>query len=62
MNDHHVLVKFGQGIPSDLQGVVMLRLEQWLRDRGVPAEVYKATMADDSKLREAMTPEMRKNL
>lgn len=60
--DHHVLVKFGQGIPSDLQGIVMLRLEQWLRDRDVPAEVFKETMGDDLKRRSTMTIEQRNNL
>ncbi len=55
MGEHHVTVEFGSGIPSDAQGVVMLRLEKMLREMGLPAEVFKATKEDDSKLRRSMT-------
>ena len=60
--EFHAVVSFGKGIPGDLQGVVMLQMERSLRERGVPAEVFKQTAADDSKLRISMTPEQRKNL
>ena len=59
---NHVIVRFGRGIPSDLQGVVMLSMEKSLREMGVPAEVFKTTMADDSKLRLNMTPKRRASL
>lgn len=62
MNPFHVIVKFGEGIAPDSQGVAMLAMEKRLRALGVPAEVYKETMADDSKLRISMTPEKRKTL
>lgn len=60
--DFHVIVDFGNGIPTDLHGVVMLAMEKQLRAAGVPAEVYKQTMPDDSKLRNKMTPEERAKL
>jgi len=41
---------------------VMLDLEKALRARGLPAEVFKDSMGDDSKLRRAMTPEQRAKL
>jgi hypothetical protein len=33
-----------------------------LRELGVPAEVFKETLGDDSKLRVLMTPEQRAKL
>jgi hypothetical protein len=60
--DFHVTVKFGAGIPSDAQGKSMLAFERHLREQGIPAEVFKATMADDSKLRRSMTAEQRAKL
>ena len=63
MNDFHVVVKFGDGISSDAQGRALLAMEKFLRiELGVPAEVYKETMQDDSKLRLAMTDDRRKSL
>ena len=59
---HHVIVKFGRGIPSDNQGAVMLQMEKSLREAGVPAEVFKETMADDLKSRAKMTAEERAKL
>lgn len=59
---HHVLVRFGAGVPADAQGRVMLQMEKSLREMGVPAEVYKATQEDDSKLRRSMTEEQRARL
>ena len=55
----HVIVEFGAGIPADAQGVALLAMEKILRGMGLPAEVFKQTMADDSKLRRNMTPEQR---
>lgn len=61
--DHHVIVKFGTAISSDAQGRTMLAMERYLRDfTGGPVEVFKETMADDSKLRRSMTPEQRAKL
>lgn len=62
MEAHHVIVKFGSAISSDEQGRAMLAMEKFMRERGVKAEVFKETKADDSKLRSLMTPEERKNL
>ncbi len=55
MNEFHVIVDFGKGIPSDAQGVVLLQMEKSLREMGIPAEVFKPTREDDSKLRRNMT-------
>lgn len=61
--DHHVIVKFGAGISSDAQGRAMLAMERYLRDfTSGPVEVFKETMADDSKLRRSMTVEQRAKL
>ncbi len=57
-----VVVSFGSGCPSSVQASAMMRLERWLREEGVPAQVLKQTMADDSKLRRSMTPEQRSKL
>lgn len=52
MSDFHVIVKFGKGITADVQGIALLWLEKYLREEHeIPAEVYKETAADDSKLR-----------
>ncbi len=58
----HVIVDFGGGIPSDVQGCALLMLEKWLRERGIAAECFKHTMPDDSKLRRSMTAEQRSRL
>ena len=59
---HDVIVDFGKAIPSDEQGPVLLQMEMSLRERGIPAEVYKRTMPDDSKLRLKMTDDLRAKL
>ena len=60
---YHVLVKFGSGIPADAQGRAMLAFEKNLRElTAAPCEVFKETMADDSKLRRSMTEAQRKAL
>ena len=61
-NPYHVVVHFGQGFTADVQGRALLMLERWLREQDIPAEVFKETMADDSKLRRSMTEEQRKKL
>ena len=58
----HITISFGSGIPAGVQGEVMLAMEKSLRDRGIPAEVLKQTMADDSKLRNKMSPAQREKL
>jgi len=63
LSDHfHVIVRFGAGIPASTQGEVMLDMEKNLRSRGLPAEVFKETVGDDSKLRRAMTSQQRDRL
>lgn len=62
MRSNEVIVDFGKAIPPDLQGRVLLGMERMLRENGVPAEVFKRTMADDSKLRLRMTEEERQKL
>ncbi len=59
----HVIVRFGSGISDAVQGKLMLEMERWLRGAwGIEAEVFKETMADDSKLRRRMSPEERAKL
>ena len=62
--DHHVIVKFGKGISGDAQGRAMLAMEKHLHELtgNVSVQVFKETMADDSKLRRMMTPEERAKL
>ena len=56
------MIQFGSAIPASIQGDVMLAMEKAIRQRGIPAEVFKETMGDDSKLRRSMTPEQRAKL
>lgn len=63
--DLHVIVQFGKGIPSAIQGSALLAFERTLRDlanRELWIEVFKETKGDDSKLRMNMTPEQRAKL
>lgn len=62
MREREVVVDFGKAVPPDLQGRVLLQMERTLRENGVPACVFKRTMADDSKLRLRMTNEERAKL
>ena len=62
MRDCEVIVDFGKAVPPDLQGRVLLGMERTLREQGVPAQVLKRTMVDDSKLRLKMTEEERLKL
>lgn len=61
----HVVVHFGDGIPSAIQGKALLDFEKSLRDltdHKLWIEVFKEAKGDDSKLRSAMTPEQRARL
>ena len=69
MPDLHVIVRFGKGVPYDVQAKGLFECEKLLRDvaekltgERLWIEVFKETMGDDSKLRVLMTPEQRKNL
>jgi hypothetical protein len=60
--DLHVIVDFGKGIPSAVQGAAMLAFETKLREltgRKLWIEVFKHNKGDDSKLRANMTKEQR---
>jgi hypothetical protein len=60
---YHAVVKFGEGVPADVQGPALLAMEKMLRaSTGLPIEVFKPYHADDSKLRLNMTPEKRATL
>lgn len=76
--DLHVVVKFGKGIPSSIQGPALLKFEAMLRDmlrstyrepirlhelvEETWVEVFKEAKGDDSMLRARMTPEQRQKL
>ncbi len=62
--DLHVVVQFGKGIPSSVQGPALLEFERVLRGlaHGLWVEVFKEIKGDDSKLRIAMTQEERSRL
>ncbi len=60
--ENYIMIQFGSAIPASAQGEVMMAMEKSLRLRGIPAEVFKDTMGDDSKLRRSMTPEQRAKL
>lgn len=63
MSDHHIVVSFGKGITGNEQGPLLLAFEKLCRQMtGKPIEVFKDRMADDSKLRRAMTQEERAKL
>ena len=60
----HVVVHFGSGIPSSIQGPALLAFEKELRRLcpGQWIEVFKEAKGDDSKLRSQMTAEQRASL
>jgi hypothetical protein len=59
----HVVVRFGEGVPSEAQGVSLLAFEKHLRTiTGLDCRVFKERMGDDSKLRIKMTPAERDRL
>ena len=57
-----VLVRFGDDVPSGVQGTALLALEKHLRLTGLDIRVFKDKMQDDSKLRIKMTPQERDRL
>lgn len=58
-----VVVRFPDGISHDVQGRSLLAMEKMLREMTQQdVRVVKDLMGDDSKLRRAMTIEMRKKL
>ena len=58
-----VVVKFPEGIPTDVQGPALLWLEMTLRTlTKLDVRVVKDLMGDDSKLRRMMTIKMREAL
>lgn len=59
----HVIVKFGDQVPSEAQGPALLAFEKALRQSTkLDVRVFKERMGDDSKLRIMMTKEQRDNL
>ena len=64
MHPLHVVVKFGSGIPAEVQGPALLAFEQTLRKLipGQWIETFKEAKGDDSKLRAMMTAEERAKL
>lgn len=59
----HVEVRFGKGVPGDVQSRSMLAFEKFLRiECKTPAFVLKEEAPDDLKRRRDMTPEQRDNL
>ena len=58
-----VVVKFPPEIPGEAQGVVLLAMEEALRQlTGLDVRVVKALQGDDSRLRVMMTPAQREKL
>jgi hypothetical protein len=50
-----VVVKFGDGVPDDIQAKAMFDFERSLREMSdLDVRVFKERMADDSKLRVVM--------
>ncbi|MES2367378.1 MAG: hypothetical protein V4563_15990, partial [Pseudomonadota bacterium] len=63
LRDNQVIIQFAKNIPPEAQGAAMMQMERGLRlTTGLPIEVFKEAMADDSKLRAKMTPEQREKL
>lgn len=62
-NPLHVIVKFGDGIPTSHHGKALLDFEKAIRAlTGLRAEVFMESKGDDSKLRSQMTKEQRAKL
>lgn len=58
-----VIVHFDEAIPPEAQGPALLAFEQHLRAlTGLDCRVFLEKMADDSKLRRAMTAAERERL
>lgn len=61
--EHHVLVRFGSGVPYDVQCDEMMELEKRLRKiTNKRIEVFANARGDDSRLRAMMTTEQRAKL
>jgi hypothetical protein len=59
----HVQVRFGSDIPVDTRNAALLEFERILRRlTALRIEVFQERRGDDSKLRNAMTPEQRAKL
>lgn len=59
----HVLVRFGDDVPSDAQGPALMAFEKHLRQlTSQDIRVFKDKMGDDSKLRVRMTQSERDKL
>lgn len=53
---YHVQVRFGGGIPAEVQSYALLEFERCLREvSGMPCEVFLDTMRDQNKLRRLVT-------
>lgn len=62
MDEYNITVKMGPKIPSELQAKALMDMERFFREAGLPVNVFKEMMADDSKLRRSMTPLERSKL
>ena len=63
MRDNIVIIQFAKNIAPEAQAKAMMHMEKHMRTiTGMEIEVFKETMADDSKLRRSMTPEQRDRL
>jgi hypothetical protein len=63
LRDNQVVIQFGANISGDVQAKAMMQFEKWLRTlTSRDIEVFKEVKADDSKLRNMMTPEERMKL
>lgn len=62
--EFHVVVRFGDGVSPEHQGIAMLAMEKHLHELtgGALVQVFKETQQDDSKLRRRMTQEERAKL
>jgi hypothetical protein len=63
MDKFHVIVRFGDDVPSESQGPALMAFEKHLRSlTKQDVRVFKNRMGDDSKLRIKMTPAERERL
>ncbi len=60
---HHIRMTFGASFDVNARNSLLLAFEKLARETtGLPVEVFLDRMGDDSKLRNAMTPEQRARL
>ncbi len=63
LRDNQVIIQFAKNIPPEAQAAALMQMERGLRiTTGLPIEVFKEAMADDSRLRAKMTQEQRDKL